>query len=164
MSLKKITSFSFCLIDKIRRIYWQVFKPHTAGVRVILQKNNQVFLVKHSYSKQWYLPGGEVRKNENPQQALKREILEELGIKLSGNLQLWGKYLNLKEGKIDQVTVFLLQNPHLYKNSLLSKHPEIAQARFFPISRLPLETSPGTRRRIKELKSRKMEKISLRKW
>ena len=54
---------------------------------VILDKHDRIlFLKRTEYSKkhagEWDLPGGHIKKNESPMEGLKREVLEETGIKL----------------------------------------------------------------------------------
>ena len=45
-----------------------------------MNKMGRVLLVRHNYGEGWLLPGGAVRKNEDCETALRRELEEELGI------------------------------------------------------------------------------------
>ena len=53
-------------------------------VGVIINKNNQVLIAKRASHQhqgdKWEFPGGKVENDETPQEALKRELKEELGI------------------------------------------------------------------------------------
>lgn len=54
-------------------------------VAAIIQKENSVFATQRGYGKfkdGWEFPGGKIEKGETPQEALKREIEEELDTKI----------------------------------------------------------------------------------
>jgi len=55
-------------------------------VAAIIVKNNRVFIARRAKHKAsagvWEFPGGKLRRNELPQDALKREIYEELGVEI----------------------------------------------------------------------------------
>lgn len=51
---------------------------------IILNDNNEVLLLKHTYRQvQWSLPGGYIKKGEHPAEGLEREIEEESGFIVS---------------------------------------------------------------------------------
>src|ERR1700759_5378112 len=50
------------LLRRMFHFYWRVVRGMTLGVRgVVLDSDNKVFLVKHSYVAGWHLPGGASR-------------------------------------------------------------------------------------------------------
>lgn len=59
----------------------------TSVVCAILEKTNQVLVVQRStqmrHPLQWEFPGGKIEPGEVPEQALRREILEELCIRIA---------------------------------------------------------------------------------
>ena len=56
-------------------------RPRGQGAKALLVYDGQVLLVRHTYGPdQWELPGGRVRRGEDPLDALRRELAEELGI------------------------------------------------------------------------------------
>jgi len=73
-----------------RWLRWR--KPQTAGVSVIaIDARERVFLVRHSYgSGLWALPGGGLRRGEDPHDCARREMREELGCALE-SLELAGQ-------------------------------------------------------------------------
>src|ERR1700728_3049751 len=76
-------------------LYWRFARGMTLGVRaVVLDGENRVFLVKHSYVSGWHLPGGGVETGETFREALTRELVEEGQIELVGEPALVGVYLN----------------------------------------------------------------------
>jgi 8-oxo-dGTP diphosphatase len=67
--------------------FWRLGAPRfTAGVvGVIVNEAGQVLLVEHVFhaEKPWGLPGGWVGRRENPDAALARELMEEIGMPVS---------------------------------------------------------------------------------
>jgi len=78
----------------------RIFKPISIGVRVMLVRDDQILLVKHSYMDEWYFPGGGTKRKETLADAARREALEEVGATL-GNLELFGIYTNFFEVRTD---------------------------------------------------------------
>ena len=63
--------------------------PRGPGVKAVLLCRGEVLLVRHSYGpKRWELPGGGVRRHEEPAAALARELEEELGLSVADAVAL----------------------------------------------------------------------------
>lgn len=133
------------LLYQISRLFWRVTRPTTVGVRLILIKDQAVLLVKHTYQRHWYLPGGGVKKGETIQEAARREADEEFGAKL-GALHLFGVYTNFYEHKNDHVVVLSCEDFTLTGKT----DREIERFDFFRFDDLPDGVSPGSMRRIRE--------------
>ena len=127
------------------RIYCFLFRPKSIGVRVMLIRNEQVLLVRHTYLPGWYMPGGAVNRGETVEQAARREVREEVGGEM-GNLSLLGSYTHFGEWKSDHNILFLCTD-FTYDGK---KDKEIAEICFFPLEGLPLELLPRHRRRLEE--------------
>lgn len=132
---------------RLVQFYWRLFKPTVLGSQVIVVRDEKVLLVKPSYVKGWYLPGGGVEKRESFQQAALRELREECGL-AGENAELFGLYFSTRQGKIDHVAVFTITQFTKLEGSAWD--PEISEMGFFDLLELPPETSPATRRRISE--------------
>lgn len=132
-----------------RRYLWRIIKPTTIGARVLVVRDNgMVLLVRHSYTRGWYLPGGGVRRGESTHEAAMREVREETGLVLEARPSVLGVYFSNAEGKNDHIVVYVIENSS-------ADHPipssrEIAEARFYDLRSLPDDVSPATRRRIDE--------------
>lgn len=154
-----MSKFKNTLLHKLARLYWKLVKPRTLGVRAIILDENKVnvLLVKHTYIDGLYLPGGGVKKFEEPEKAIARELKEELGFEVI-DCDLFGVYSNFTESKSDTVIIVICTGC-ITKNI---KSSEIESFGFFNIYDLPKETSLGTRKRIDEYLSEKSCVIS--KW
>ncbi len=135
-------------LHKLRSLYWRVFKPTILGAfTIVSRKGSEVLLVRHTYQKGWFLPGGGLQKGETFQAAAFRELKEECGIE-AASLHLQGVYLNTFSGARDHVCVFVVSS---FTGEPRAADPrEIAEARFFPVQELPADLKRGHRDRILE--------------
>ena len=149
MSLRSLrTSFEPALRRMIH-LYWRFARGMTLGVRaVVLDGDNRVFLVKHSYVAGWHLPGGGVEVGETFRDALRRELAEEARIELVSEPALHGLFFNSHVSRRDHVAVYLIR--HFRQDRLPEPNREIVACGFFEASALPAETTEGTRLRISE--------------
>jgi len=131
-------------------LYWRFARGMTLGVRaVVLDRDNRVFLVKHSYVAGWHLPGGGVEVGESFADALRRELSEEGRIELSAEPALHGVFINSHVSRRDHVAVYLVR--HFRQDRLPEPNREIVACGFFGADALPAGTTEGTRLRIAEV-------------
>ena len=131
-------------------LYWRLARGMTLGVRgVVLDGDGKVFLVRHSYVAGWHLPGGGVEVGETFLEALRRELLEEGRIELTGEPVLHGLFFNGHVSRRDHVAVYVVRQ--FKQDRLPAPNHEIAECGFFAVTALPEGTTPGTRLRIAEV-------------
>jgi ADP-ribose pyrophosphatase YjhB (NUDIX family) len=137
-------------LRRLFHLYWRFARGMTLGVRgVVLDADNRVFLVKHSYISGWHLPGGGVEVGETFQDALARELVEEGRIEIMGEAALHGVFLNSHVSRRDHVAVFVIRQ--FRQDRLPEPNREIVACGFFAPEGLPQGTTHGTRLRIKEV-------------
>ena len=130
--------------------FWGRLRPArlTVGVRgLVVDGEDRVCLVRHTYREGWFLPGGGVKTGESLVEAMSRELREETGIELPETPQrVHGVYSSFREHKSDHIVVFVVRDWKVGSTS----SPEIAEVGFFAPEELPSGTSAATTRRIKE--------------
>ncbi|MBV8701860.1 MAG: NUDIX domain-containing protein [Bradyrhizobium sp.] len=137
-------------LRRIFHLYWRFARGMTLGVRgVVLDADNRVFLVKHSYISGWHLPGGGVEVGETFLDALGRELIEEGRIEVVGEANLHGVFLNNHVSRRDHVAVFVIRQ--FRQDRLPEPNREIIACGFFAADGLPEGTTRGTRLRITEV-------------
>ncbi len=134
------------ILWKINNIFLSLFSKRTVGARALVIQQDQILLVKHTYTPGWYTIGGGVDAGESGLQALARELKEEVGINLLESPSILGFYYNRNEKRDDYIIVYVCKK--FEKEAAVSK--EILEARWFPLNSLPHDISPATQRRIDE--------------
>jgi ADP-ribose pyrophosphatase YjhB (NUDIX family) len=129
------------------KIYWRIRQPMTVGVRTfVFNEKGAVLLVRHTYMDGWFLPGGGVHKGEPLARAALREAEEEVGVTSPRQPILFGAYSYFGDHKSDHIVLYEIKDWSMAPAPNL----EIAEFGFFQVSELPKDTSPGTRRRLRE--------------
>ncbi|MCB1429015.1 MAG: NUDIX domain-containing protein [Nitratireductor sp.] len=122
----------------------------TLGVRAVIEDDaGGVLLVRHTYVKGWHFPGGGIDPGESAVDAVRREVLEEASIRITGVPELKGAYFNRRLNGRDHVLLFRCSGWE--QAGTFRPNMEIAEAGFFRLDALPDDLSRGTARRIGEL-------------
>ena len=103
-------------------------------MKCVIQNEGKILLIRNSYGhKLWTFPGGGIDKKETTEQAIKREVMEEVEIKVN-NLKKIGEFTTTAEYKIDTVTVFVAKSVN---DQFKIDEKEILEARWFFPDNLP---------------------------
>lgn len=122
----------------ILKLYWFIFRPKTKGVKCLIISGDEILLVRHAYGNPtWALSGGGVKKNESNEEAIKREIKEELGLYIEP--KYIGEFTHTTEYKLDTVYCFVAK---IEKIAPKIDNAEIMEAKWWKINSLP-EHSTG---------------------
>ena len=79
------------LIQRLLHFYWRFSRPMTLGVRgLVVDEEQRILLVRHTYVAGWFLPGGGVETGETMEQALAKELREEANLFLENTPVLIG--------------------------------------------------------------------------
>lgn len=131
-------------------LYWRFARGMTLGVRaVVVDGDNRVFLVKHSYVTGWHLPGGGVESGETLVAALERELREEGNIELTEPPAFHAMYFNRRVSRRDHVALYIVRA--FRQIAPPQPNSEIIAHGFFATDALPADTARATRECIAEI-------------
>jgi 8-oxo-dGTP pyrophosphatase MutT (NUDIX family) len=137
-------------LRRVFHLYWRFARGMTLGVRgVVLDGEDRVFLVRHSYVSGWHLPGGGVEVGESFVESLRRELMEEGRIEMTAEPTLHGVFFNSHVSRRDHVAVYVVRQ--FRQDRQPESNHEIVECGFYPVGALPAETTMGTRLRIAEV-------------
>ena len=109
---------------------------HVGSICVVERADGHLLLVRQSYRRDgWGFPGGLLQRREDPADAARRELREELGI----DVELVGLPVVVIDSPMRRIDV--VYNARLADGSAQpeagARSPEIADARWFPPAELP---------------------------
>ena len=115
-------------------ILWVGNRKFVIGIgALIFNEGGELLLFKHTYRKDvpWAFPGGYLKKREDPDAAIKREISEESGFEI--------RILKLLEiNRSHEMARFeVLYLAELVGEAKFVPSVEVVEARFFPLDQLP---------------------------
>src|SRR3990167_11509685 len=122
------------MANRMIRKYQSLFGIPTLGAHaIVLNAQNQILLVKHTYQSHWYIPGGGLKKGEYPKEALLRELKEEAGLTVIDKPQLFGIYYHPYLGVSDYPIIYVVKEYTVAP----AYSPEIEQMGWFDYAALP---------------------------
>jgi len=137
-------------VNRLFHVYWRFARGMTMGARgMVLDAENRVFLIKHTYADGWQMPGGGVEAGETLLEALSRELMEEGRIEMTGEPKLHAIYFHPYYSIRDHVALYVVRD--FRQTEVPKPNHEIEAHGFFSIDALPEDTTKGTRARIDEV-------------
>lgn len=115
----------------------------------IFDGQGQVLLVHHTYGRlNWELPGGGAMPGESPEETATRELLEETGLRAEPE-RLTGVYFEPGH-EVGPMLHFVFRCRYPEGAEPIAASPEVSEARYWPLDRLPTPISDFTERRIRD--------------
>jgi 8-oxo-dGTP pyrophosphatase MutT (NUDIX family) len=116
------------------QVYWSLLHPPSRGVKCVLTHGEYVLLVRHTYGPgSWELPGGGMRRGEEPVATARREMNEELGLSIEHWTRQGEAVVDLGHHH-DQVQFFTAE---VTAPKLNINQAELTEARWFSRRQLP---------------------------
>ncbi|MBO6639742.1 MAG: NUDIX domain-containing protein [Roseitalea sp.] len=140
------------LRTRLFHLFFVLTRPVTLGARaMVIDADDRVLLVRHTYAPGWHLPGGGVEPGETALDCAIREVREEGNVVVDGEMVLHGLFHNDGASRRDHVAVYVCRT--IARHAPKRPDREIAAAGFFALDGLPDGTTPATRRRLEEWQS-----------
>ena len=137
------------LYRRLLQPYWRLQRSLTMGAQgIVVDKDNRILLVKHTYKPGWCFPGGGVEKGETVLTALTRELQEECGVVVEGTPGVFGIYSNASNFPNDHVVLYVVR--HWSRTRIPEPNSEIMAQDFFAPLPPPAGSAPSTERRLAE--------------
>jgi 8-oxo-dGTP pyrophosphatase MutT (NUDIX family) len=126
-------------IHSLLKLFWFVRRPRTFGAHALaLTPAGKVILVKLRYAPGWRLPGGGRREDEEPRDAVLRELREEIGLISHGAVQLAAELEEAPDFKRDLASLLVVRDVR-YRPRWSWEIEQITEA---PLDDLPADLSP----------------------
>jgi ADP-ribose pyrophosphatase YjhB (NUDIX family) len=145
-------SFASRLLYIAKELVSSLRSAPTLGARAVVVQDSQILLVRQTYYKGWFLPGGAVDQGETFEEAMRRELEEECGIQVKHS-QLLGVYLNRKRKRDDHIAIYVVSQ--FEGQARIVDPKEVAAIKFFSPNALPDDLWAGHRKRIEEFLERR---------
>ena len=121
----------------LARWYWRRAQPEKTGVKCVITRDPEVLLVRHTYGPEtrWELPGGGVKRREEPRAAARREAHEELGV----DIEDWRPLGDMFERIVGKRDTLWCYTAPAGDREIVIDGTEIAEARWFRRDELPAD-------------------------
>ena len=108
----------------------------TVGAICFIERpDGALLLVRTAYRERWGVPGGLLKRGEDPAAAARREVLEEVGLAI----ELIGEPTLVVDPEPQRIDIVYRARPlaHADLGDMRPGSPEIVEARWFPADKLP---------------------------
>lgn len=124
---------------------YRMLRIKAMGVQgIVLNQQGQVLLVKHTYMPGWYIPGGGIKRKETAEEAVIRELDEEVGVKVAGPMEQMKVYFRKLYGNAYYQVVYIVRDFQQEPRRCF----EIAESAWFDLDDLPEDTVMHTRNKL----------------
>lgn len=115
--------------------------PKPVVIALIKNEEGKILLAKRvasPFRNYWGLPGGFLNYGENPTDAIKRELKEELGVsaRIHNVATVYDELYDTGKGRVISLTVIVF-NAALPRNVKITPRDDVSEAMFFEVNKMP---------------------------
>lgn len=124
---------------------------------MLVTRSREILLAKRGvnpFKGQWDVPGGFLEYGEHPENGVRREINEELGLRLPKRLNLIGVYMDTYGSRVPEATLNFYFLATVPKTIRLVAQDDITHVSWFPLSQVPKIAFLNGRLAVSDLKKR----------
>jgi 8-oxo-dGTP diphosphatase len=119
-----------------RRVVRTIAPAYTVGAMALIERDDgALLLVRLSYRNSWGVPGGLLKRGETPEEAVRREVREEVGVEVVtvGDPSVVVDEAAQRDDVVYRARLATGEDPGRVRPS----SPEIVEARWHPLDALP---------------------------
>jgi 8-oxo-dGTP pyrophosphatase MutT (NUDIX family) len=140
------------LAHGLLKLNWFVRRPRTFGAHALaFTPERKVILVKLRYAPGWRLPGGGRAPNEDPREAVLRELREEIGMTAHGRVRLAAELDEPADFKRDLAALLIVEDVRYQPRKWSWEIEVICEA---TMETLPADLSPRAARWLEALRDK----------
>ena len=132
---------------RLRMLVGAILCPVAFAALALVEQRDKLVLVRQSYAAGWHLPGGGVKRDEPPAEAVLRELREEIGLSWASEPQLIGIFIRKVWLTTNVIALYRVRDSRFYFKPNL----EVREIVLADPAAPPPGTRPGVRRRLAEL-------------
>ena len=127
-------------MHRLLKLHWFVRRPRTFGAHALaLTPERRIILVKLRYASGWRLPGGGRTEQEDPRDAILRELREEIGMTAHGAVRLAAGLEQDVDFKRDLASLLIVEDVSYRPRKWSWEVQDIMEA---PLDELPADLAP----------------------
>jgi 8-oxo-dGTP pyrophosphatase MutT (NUDIX family) len=133
-------------VHKLLKLNWFVRRPRTFGAHALaLTPEGKLILVRLRYAPGWRVPGGGRSEDEDPREAVLRELREEIGLTAHGEVRVAAELEERTDFKRDLASLLIVGDVRYRPRKWSWEIEHIIEV---PIDELPPDMSPRALRWI----------------
>jgi ADP-ribose pyrophosphatase YjhB (NUDIX family) len=148
----KALRIALTAVHQLMKLGWRIRHPRTFGAHALaITPERRIVLVKLRYARGWRLPGGGRTADENPADAVLRELREEIGMISHGRVRLACELEEEADFKPDRAALLIVEDVRYAPPRWSLEIEQVIEA---TLDDLPPDLSPRATRWLEALRGK----------